>query len=265
MRAGEFADGTHVLRAKIDMASPNMNLRDPPMYRIRKAPHHRTGDAWCIYPIYDYAHGQCDAIERITHSICTLEFENHRALYDWFVHEIGIEDPPEQTEFARLNIGYTVLSKRKLQILVNEGHVSGWDDPRMPTLAGLRRRGYTPEAIRAFCDRVGVARKDGMVDVALLEYELREDLNARSSRAMAVLQAPARGDRESPRGARSDGSTREPSRSFPSATPASIPFPGSSTWSRTTSARRRRRAGFGSRRARRSGSARRVSSGVAKS
>jgi glutaminyl-tRNA synthetase len=188
MRAGEFPDGAHVLRAKIDMESPNMNLRDPPMYRIRKASHHRTGDAWCIYPMYDYAHGESDAIERITHSICTLEFENHRALYDWFVETIGVEDPPQQIEFARLNLGYTVLSKRKLQILVAERHVSGWDDPRMPTLAGLRRRGYTPEAIRAFCERIGVARKDGMVDVALLEHELREDLNARAQRTMAVLR-----------------------------------------------------------------------------
>ncbi|HEX4337972.1 MAG TPA: glutamine--tRNA ligase/YqeY domain fusion protein [Polyangiaceae bacterium] len=188
MRAGEFADGAHVLRAKIDMLSPNMNLRDPPMYRIRKAPHHRTGDKWCIYPMYDYAHGECDAIERITHSICTLEFENHRALYDWFVDTIGVPDPPQQIEFARLNIGYTVLSKRKLQILVAEKHVSGWDDPRMPTLAGLRRRGYTPDAIRGFCERIGVARRDGMVDVALLEHELREDLNARALRTMAVLR-----------------------------------------------------------------------------
>jgi glutaminyl-tRNA synthetase len=188
MRAGEFPEGAHVLRAKIDMDSPNMNLRDPPMYRIRKASHHRTGDTWCIYPIYDYAHGQCDAIERITHSICTLEFENHRPLYDWFTRSIGIEDPPQQIEFARLNLGYTVLSKRKLQVLVAEGHVSGWDDPRMPTLAGLRRRGYTPEAIRAFCDRIGVARRDGIVDVALLEHELREDLNRRMPRAMAVLR-----------------------------------------------------------------------------
>ncbi|HEX7672328.1 MAG TPA: glutamine--tRNA ligase/YqeY domain fusion protein [Polyangiaceae bacterium] len=188
MRAGEFEDGAHVLRAKIDMDSPNMNLRDPAMYRIRKAPHHRTGDKWCIYPIYDYAHGQCDAIERITHSICTLEFENHRPLYDWFTESIGVEDPPQQIEFARLNLGYTVLSKRKLQVLVAEGHVSGWDDPRMPTLAGLRRRGYTSEAIRAFCDRIGVARRDGTVDVALLEYELREDLNRRMPRAMAVLR-----------------------------------------------------------------------------
>ncbi|HEX3596816.1 MAG TPA: glutamine--tRNA ligase/YqeY domain fusion protein [Polyangiaceae bacterium] len=188
MRAGEFADGAHVLRAKIDMESPNMNLRDPPMYRIRKAPHHRTGDKWCIYPMYDYAHGECDAIEKITHSICTLEFENHRALYDWFVKTIGVEDPPQQIEFARLNLGYTVLSKRKLQILVAERHVSGWDDPRMPTLAGLRRRGYTPDAIRAFCERIGVARKDGVVDVALLEHELREDLNARALRTMAVLR-----------------------------------------------------------------------------
>jgi glutaminyl-tRNA synthetase len=188
MRGGEFADGAHVLRAKIDMASPNMNLRDPPMYRIRKARHHRTGDAWCIYPIYDYAHGQCDAIERITHSICTLEFENHRPLYDWFVGALALEDPPRQIEFARLNLGYTVLSKRKLQVLVAEGHVAGWDDPRMPTLAGLRRRGYTSEAIRAFCDRIGVARRDGIVDVLLLEHELREDLNRRMPRAMAVLR-----------------------------------------------------------------------------
>jgi glutaminyl-tRNA synthetase len=188
MKAGEFADGAHVLRAKIDMASPNQNLRDPPMYRIRKASHHRTGDEWCIYPMYDYAHGQSDAIERITHSICTLEFENHRPLYEWFLAEIGVEDPPRQYEFARLSLGYTVLSKRKLQILVEEGHVTGWDDPRMPTLAGLRRRGYTPEAIRAFCDRIGVARKDGVVDVALLEHELREHLNASSARAMAVLR-----------------------------------------------------------------------------
>jgi glutaminyl-tRNA synthetase len=188
MRKGEFPDGAHVLRAKIDMESPNMNLRDPPMYRIRKARHHRTGDAWCIYPIYDYAHGECDAIERITHSICTLEFENHRPLYDWFVREIGVDDPPQQIEFARLNIGFTVLSKRKLQVLVAEKHVEGWDDPRMPTLAGLRRRGYTPEAIRAFCERVGVARRDGVVDVALLEHELREHLNARAARVMAVLR-----------------------------------------------------------------------------
>jgi glutaminyl-tRNA synthetase len=158
------------------------------MYRIRKAAHHRTADKWCIYPIYDYAHGQCDAIERITHSMCTLEFENHRPLYDWFIGAIGIDDPPQQIEFARLNIGFAVLSKRKLQTLVAEGHVAGWDDPRMPTLAGLRRRGYTKESIRAFCDRIGVARKDGVVDVALLEHELREDLNRRSPRVMAVLR-----------------------------------------------------------------------------
>ena len=188
MKNGEFEEGSHVLRAKIDMESPNMNLRDPPMYRIRKAHHHRTGDRWCIYPMYDYAHGQSDAIEGITHSLCTLEFENHRALYDWFIQALEIADPPEQTEFARLNLGYTVLSKRKLQILVNDGHVNGWDDPRMPTLAGLRRRGFTPTAIRTFCERIGVARRDGMVDVALLEHELREDLNARSPRGMAVLR-----------------------------------------------------------------------------
>jgi glutaminyl-tRNA synthetase len=188
MRNGEFEDGAHVLRAKIDMASPNMNLRDPPMYRIRKAHHHRTGDKWCIYPMYDYAHGQSDAIERITHSTCTLEFEDHRALYDWYLAAIEVADPPEQTEFARLALGYTITSKRKLQTLVNDGHVSDWDDPRMPTLAGLRRRGFTPTAIRAFCERIGVARRDGMVDVALLEHELREDLNARMPRAMAVLR-----------------------------------------------------------------------------
>jgi glutaminyl-tRNA synthetase len=188
MRRGEFEEGACVLRAKIDMASPNINMRDPTLYRVKKASHHRTGDAWCIYPMYDYAHPLSDAIEGITHSICTLEFENHRALYDWFVREIGVADPPQQIEFARLAIGYTVLSKRKLQVLVAEGHVSGWDDPRMPTLAGLRRRGFTPEAIRAFCDRIGVARKDGVVDVALLEHELREDLNARAWRTMAVLR-----------------------------------------------------------------------------
>jgi glutaminyl-tRNA synthetase len=188
MRAGEIPEGTAVLRAKIDMASPNQNLRDPPMYRIRKARHHRTGDAWCIYPMYDFAHGQSDAIEGITHSVCTLEFENHRPLYDWYLQALGIEQPPRQIEFARLNLTYTVLSKRKLQQLVAEKHVSGWDDPRMPTLAGLRRRGYTPEAIRQFCERIGVAKKDGVVDVSLLEYHLREDLNARSKRALGVLR-----------------------------------------------------------------------------
>jgi glutaminyl-tRNA synthetase len=188
MRAGEFADGTHVLRAKIDMASPNLNLRDPVMYRILHATHHRTGDHWCIYPTYDYTHGLSDSIEGITHSICTLEFEDHRPLYDWFLDELPVECHPQQIEFARLNVSYTVLSKRKLLGLVEEGYVSGWDDPRMPTISGLRRRGYTPESIRNFCERVGVARRDNLIDIALLEHCLREDLNQRAPRVMAVLR-----------------------------------------------------------------------------
>jgi len=187
MRAGEFPDGAHVLRAKIDMASPNLNLRDPVLYRIRRATHHRTGDAWCLYPMYDYAHPVSDAIEGVTHSLCTLEFEDHRPLYDWVVESLGFDPRPEQIEFARLNLTYTVLSKRKLLQLVRERQVSGWDDPRMPTLSGLRRRGYTPEAIRDFCDRIGVAKKENIVDVALLEHCVREDLNRRAQRAMAVL------------------------------------------------------------------------------
>jgi len=186
MRAGEFDEGAHVLRAKIDMRSPNMNLRDPIMYRIRKASHHRTGDAWCIYPMYDWAHGLEDSIERITHSICTLEFENHRPLYDWFLEQLGVFRP-QQIEFARLNLSYTVMSKRKLLLLVKDGHVSGWDDPRMPTISGLRRRGYTPESIRRFSTRVGVAKRDNTVDIALLEHTIREDLNDRAPRVMAVL------------------------------------------------------------------------------
>ncbi|HYB43388.1 MAG TPA: glutamine--tRNA ligase/YqeY domain fusion protein [Candidatus Methylomirabilis sp.] len=187
MRAGEFPDGSRVLRAKIDMASPNLNLRDPTMYRIRRTSHHRTGDRWCIYPMYDYAHGESDSIERVTHSICTMEYEDHRPLYDWFPEQLGIYHP-QQIEFARLNVSHTVLSKRKLLELVESRHVTGWDDPRMPTIAGLRRRGYTAEAIRDFCERIGVARKDALVDVALLEYCLREDLNRRAPRAMAVLR-----------------------------------------------------------------------------
>ncbi len=186
MRAGEFPDGSRVLRAKIDMASPNLNMRDPVMYRILHAEHHRTGNKWCIYPLYDFAHCLSDSIERITHSICTLEFEDHRPLYDWFLDQLGVYHP-QQIEFARLNLSYTVLSKRKLTQLVNEGHVDGWDDPRMPTLAGLRRRGYTPEAIRDFCERIGVAKRDSVVDIALLEHCLRVDLNKRAPRAMAVL------------------------------------------------------------------------------
>ncbi len=187
MRAGEFADGTHVLRAKIDMAAPNINLRDPTLYRIRKVAHHRTGERWCIYPLYDFAHGLSDSIEGVTHSICTLEFENNRPLYDWFLDRLPVESRPRQYEFARLNLSYTVMSKRKLLKLVEEGIVDGWDDPRMPTLSGLRRRGYTPEAIRNFCERIGVAKRDSMVDIALLEYSLRDDLNVRAPRYMGVL------------------------------------------------------------------------------
>src|SRR5512142_309647 len=188
MRAGEFPDGTHVLRAKIDMASPNFNMRDPTLYRIRHASHHRTGDAWCIYPMYDFAHPLSDALERITHSLCTLEFEDHRPLYDWLVNNLVEGDKPQQIEFARLNLNYTVMSKRKLLQLVQQRHVSGWDDPRMPTISGLRRRGYTPESIRDFCDRIGVAKTDSTVDVALLEHCLREDLNKRAPRVMGVLR-----------------------------------------------------------------------------
>jgi glutaminyl-tRNA synthetase len=188
MRRGEFPDGTHVLRAKIDMASPNINMRDPTLYRIRHAAHHRTGDAWCIYPTYDYAHPLSDAFEQITHSLCTLEFEDHRPLYDWVIEQLDFADPPQQIEFARLNLSYTITSKRKLAQLVAEGHVAGWDDPRLPTLAGLRRRGYTPEAIRDFCGRIGVDKSEGVVDFALLEHCVREDLNRRALRVMGVLR-----------------------------------------------------------------------------
>jgi glutaminyl-tRNA synthetase len=188
MRAGEFADGAHVLRAKIDMESANQNMRDPVMYRIKREHHHRTGDTWCIYPMYDFAHGYSDAIEGVTHSVCSLEFENHRPLYDWFLDQAPFDPRPEQIEFARLNLTYTELSKRKLRQLVEAGHVTGWDDPRMPTLAGLRRRGFTPEAIRAFCDRIGVSKRNSFVDVTLLEHAVREDLNARCKRGMGVLR-----------------------------------------------------------------------------
>jgi glutaminyl-tRNA synthetase len=188
MRAGEFPDGAYVLRAKIDLASTDVKLRDPLMYRIRHAHHHRTGDAWCIYPMYDWAHGQSDSIERVTHSVCTLEFVNHRPLYHWFLDALKVEDHPQQIEFARLNLTYTVLSKRKLKELVESGAVKGWDDPRMPTIAGMRRRGYSAEAIRNFCDRIGVSTRDGVVDVSLLEHALREHLNATSPRVMAVLK-----------------------------------------------------------------------------
>jgi len=188
MRAGEFADGAHVLRAKIDMASGNINMRDPTLYRIRHAAHHRTGDAWCIYPMYDFAHPLSDALEKITHSLCTLEYEDHRPLYDWLVAALFEKDRPRQIEFARLNLNYTVMSKRKLLQLVQQQHVAGWDDPRMPTISGLRRRGYTAESIRDFCARIGVAKKENVIDVAQLEHSVREDLNRRAPRAMAVLR-----------------------------------------------------------------------------
>ncbi len=187
MRAGEFPDGSKTLRAKIDMASPNLNLRDPVMYRILRATHHRTGDKWCIYPMYDFAHGQSDSIENITHSICTLEFEDHRPLYNWFIQQLGIF-PSQQIEFDRLNLTYTLLSKRRLLQLVQEGRVRGWDDPRMPTISGIRRRGYTPEAIRNFCAAIGASKTSGIIDLAMLEHFVREDLNKRAPRAMAVLR-----------------------------------------------------------------------------
>ncbi len=187
MHKGEFKDGTHVLRAKIDMSSPNLNMRDPVIYRILHSDHHRTGEKWCIYPMYDFAHGLSDSIEGVTHSICTLEFEDHRPLYDWLLNELRIFHP-QQIEFARLNLTYTIMSKRKLLELVGNGLVSGWDDPRMPTISGLRRRGYTPEAIRTFCERIGVAKSNSIVDMALLEYCIREDLNRRAPRVMGVLR-----------------------------------------------------------------------------
>ena len=186
MRAGEFPDGSRVLRAKVDMAAPNLNLRDPVMYRILHVAHHRTGDKWCIYPMYDFTHGQSDSIEKVTHSLCTLEFEDHRPLYNWYLEALGIYHP-EQTEFARLNLTHTVLSKRRLIQLVAENHVNGWDDPRMPTICGLRRRGYTPEAMRTFCERIGVTKRENVIEMGLLEHCLREDLNKRATRRMVVL------------------------------------------------------------------------------
>jgi len=188
MRKGEFEDGSHVLRAKIDMASPNLNMRDPVLYRIRHESHHRTGDKWSIYPMYDFAHCLSDSIEGITHSICTLEFEDNRPLYDWILNTLNVDCHPQQIEFARLNLSYTIMSKRELRQLVEEGYVSGWDDPRMPTISGLRRRGYTAEAIRSFCERIGVAKSNSVVDIALLEYCIRQDLNRRAPRVMAVLR-----------------------------------------------------------------------------
>jgi glutaminyl-tRNA synthetase len=188
MRMGEFEDGTHVLRAKIDMASPNITMRDPILYRIKRAPHYRTGMKWCIYPMYDFAHCLSDSLEKITHSICTLEFENNRPLYDWILDQVDVDCHPQQIEFARLNLSYTIISKRRLIELVEKGYVMGWDDPRMPTIAGMRRRGYTPEAIRNFCTKIGVAKNDNLVDISLLEHSVREDLNERAPRVMGVLQ-----------------------------------------------------------------------------
>jgi glutaminyl-tRNA synthetase len=188
MRAGEFEDGAHVLRAKIDMASPNITLRDPILYRIKRMPHYRTGMQWCIYPMYDFAHCLSDSIEKITHSICTLEFENNRPLYDWILNQLNVDCPPQQIEFARLNLSYTILSKRRLIELVGKEYVTGWDDPRMPTLAGMRRRGYTPEAIRNFCAQIGVAKNENLVDISLLEHCVREDLNERTPRVMGILR-----------------------------------------------------------------------------
>ncbi|MDA8752704.1 glutamine--tRNA ligase, partial [Halieaceae bacterium] len=188
MKAGEFEEGSRVLRARIDMAAPNMNMRDPILYRIRKVPHHQTGDSWVIYPTYDFAHGQEDAIEGVTHSICTLEFEDHRPLYDWFIDHLPVTSRPRQYEFGRLNTSYTVTSKRKLKQLVDDGLVQGWDDPRMPTIAGMRRRGFTPASIRRFCEMVGTTRSDGVVDVAMLEHAIRDDLNENAPRAMCVLR-----------------------------------------------------------------------------
>jgi glutaminyl-tRNA synthetase len=188
MKAGEFPDGAHVLRAKLDMAHPNMIMRDPLLVRIRNAPHYRRGTDWCLYPLYDFAHGLSDAIEGITRSLCTLEFKDNREIYDWLVREVGFENPPEQTEFARLELDYTVLSKRKLLRLVNEGRVTGWDDPRMPTIAGMRRRGVTPEALRNFCETIGVARKDARVELATFEHAVRDDLNMRVPRVMCVVR-----------------------------------------------------------------------------
>ncbi|RLT97914.1 glutamine--tRNA ligase/YqeY domain fusion protein [Ketobacter sp.] len=187
MRSGEFADGTAVLRAKIDMASPNINMRDPVIYRVRRAHHHQTGDKWCIYPMYDYTHCLSDALEEITHSLCTLEFEDHRPLYDWVLDQLDVPCHPQQIEFSRLNLNYTVTSKRKLKQLVDEGHVSGWDDPRMPTIAGMRRRGYTPASIRNFCEMIGVTKSEGVVDVSMLEFAIRDDLDKHAPRAMCVM------------------------------------------------------------------------------
>ena len=264
MRAGEFPNGARVLRAKIDMASGNINLRDPVLYRILNASHPRTGTAWHIYPSYDFAHGQSDAIEGVTHSLCTLEFDDHRPLYDWFIENLPVPSRPRQYEFARLNLSYTVLSKRVLTELVRDGHVDGWDDPRMPTLAGLRRRGVPPEAIRDFVKRIGVARADSLVDVAMLEHSIRELLNKTAPRRMAVLRPlkvvienyPEGTDGRARRGQQSRGS-RPPARARSASAARSMS-------SATTSWRTRRRSSSASRRARKCGSATPISSPAAR-
>ena len=264
MRAGEFPDGAHVLRAKIDMASPNFNMRDPTLYRIRHATHHRTGDAWCIYPMYDYAHPLSDALERITHSLCTLEFEDHRPLYDWLVGHLFDGERPQQIEFARLNLNYTVMSKRKLLQLVQQHHVAGWDDPRMPTISGLRRRGYTPEAIRDFCARIGIAKKENVIDMALLEYSVREDLNrrvpARDGRAASVEG----GHHQLSGGPGRRGRRHQQSRGSAARARARCSSHASSTSNATTSGRIRRRSSSASRRGARCGCAAPTSSPVTK-
>ena len=239
---GEFEDGAKVLRAKIDMASPNINLRDPVLYRIRHATHHRTGDAWCIYPMYDYTHAISDAIEGITHSLCTLEFEDHRPLYDWCVDNLPVPHKPRQIEFARLNLNYTVMSKRKLLQLVQEGLVAGWDDPRMPTICGLRRRGYTPESIRDFAARIGMAKRENVVDVALLEDCVRDDLNKRARRALAVLRPLEVVIENYPEGQVEEIEISATTPRTRRGQRGRCRSRGCSTSSRTTSARRRRRS-----------------------
>ena len=264
MRRGELEEGECVLRAKIDMASANINLRDPALYRIKKAHHHRTGDKWCIYPMYDFAHGLSDAIEGITHSICTLEFEDHRPLYDWLLEHLDVPCRPQQIEFARLNLTYTVLSKRKLLQLVRDGHVDGWDDPRMPTLAGYRRRGYTPESIRNLCDRIGVSKANSTVDVAMLEHSIREDLNKRAPRALAVLKPLRVVIDNYPDDQVEELEAVNNPEDLPLAAARSR-SPRSSTSSRTTSAKRRRRSTSACPQVRRCACATRTSSPVSRS
>ena len=254
MRAGEFEDGAHVLRAKIDMASGNINMRDPVMYRIRKTPHQRTGDKWVIYPMYDWAHGQSDYIEGVTYSLCSLEYEDHRPLYDWYLEALGLRPPrPRQIEFARLNLNYTVMSKRMLLELVEGGHVSGWDDPRMPTISGLRKRGYTPESIRNFCERIGVAKRNNVVDIANLEHAIREDLNLRAPRVMAVLNPVKVVIENYPEGQSEEVDVINNPEDPSAGTRKGAVRAASSTSSATTSWRTRRRSSSGCRRATRSG------------